>query len=345
MFRKLISLKALPWIGLLAGVALLAWVLRDFAFMRFWNVVLTAEPWPLAALPAAIIVETAVRAEKWRHLLAPLATVARHRLFGSIMAGHFVNMIAPVHIGPLVRAWLLARLQRMPTGSLLATVALDRTTDGLAFAGFAVLALVMLRFPEQDGQIRLGFMWGTAASLAALSLVVAVFVGLRRGKLSRLAALLSARPFAILPARWRDFIAGFARSFAAGVVWPRETWRSVVIVAATMLIKIIAVSYFVWASLAFGAVLGGADYLFLMVFLGFLIFLSGMLKVVGGVTAGGVFALGLLGVEVETALAMTLAVQATTHATVAVAGAASLWAQGVSPTVLREMRDDRAGAD
>lgn len=70
-----------------------------------------------------------------------------------------------------------------------------------------------------------------------------------------------------------------------------------------------------------------------------------MLKVVGGVTAGGVFALGLLGVEVETALAMTLAVQATTHATVAVAGAASLWAQGVSPAVLREMRDDRAGAD
>ena len=187
-------------------------------------------------------------------------------------------------------------------------------------------------------------MWGTAVSLAALSLVVAVFFGLRRGLLSRLAPLLSARPFAILPARWRDFIGGFARSFAAGVLWPRETWRSVVIVAATVLIKIIAVSYFLWASLAFGAVLGLADYLFLMVFLGFLIFLSGMLKVVGGVTAGGVFALGLLGVEVEIALAMTLAVQATTHATVAVAGAASLWAQGVSPAALREMRDDRAGA-
>ena len=213
------------------------------------------------------------------------------------------------------------------------------------FAGFAVFVLVILQFPEQDGQIRLGFIWGTAVSLAVLSLVVAIFFGLGRGKLNRLAPLLSARLLAKFPARWRDFIAGFARSFAAGVVWPREAWRGVVIVAATLLIKIVAVSYFVWAALAFGAVLELADYIFLMVFLGFLIFLSGVLKVVGGVTAGGVFALGLLGVEVEIALAMTLAVQASTHATVAVAGAVSLWAQGVSPAVLREMRDDRAGAD
>ena len=137
----------------------------------------------------------------------------------------------------------------------------------------------------------------------------------------------------------------FVDAFVDGVVWPKERWRAAIVVVASVLIKLVAVSYFVWAGLAFDAALRPSDYLFLMVFLGFLLFVSGMLKIVGGFTAGTVFALELLGVNLETALAMTLIVQAMTIVTVAACGAVSLWAQGVSPAVLRELRDDYAGAD
>ncbi len=345
MFRKLISSRTLPWLGAIAGLALLAWVLRNLDTSRFLDVLTSAQWWLLAVLPVANLVQVALRAEKWHHMLRPLARVPRLRLFGAIMGGYFADFIVPVRVGPLVRAWLVARLERMRTGSLLATVALDRTIDGFVFLGFAAVALAWWQFPDHGGAVRQGLVIGAGVSAAALVAAVGMFIALRRGALGRLAAAYPALTFPILPDRWRSAVGRFADAFVDGVVWPREAWRAAIVVGASVLIKLVAVSYFVWAGLAFDAALRPADYLFLMVFLGFLLFVAGMLKIVGGFTAGIVFALELLGVNLETALAMALIVQATTMMTVAACGSVALWGQGISLAALREMRDDGAGAD
>ena len=333
----------LPWLGGLAGLALLAWVLRGFAWSRFLEALSAANWWLLAVLPAANLVQVLLRAEKWRHMLHPLAEVARLRLFAAIMGGYFADMITPVRVGPLVRSWLVARLERMRTGSLLATVALDRTIDGFVFMGFAALALMWWRFPGQAEGVRQGLIIGAGVSAAALIAVAAVFLALRRGALRRLTAAFPALTLPFLPDRLRGAVGRFADAFVDGVVWPQERWRGAVVIGTSVLIKLVAVSYFVWAGLAFDAALHPADYLFLMVFLGFLLFVAGMLKIVGGFTAGAVFALELLGIDVETALAMTLIVQAASHITVAVAGAGALWAQGISVGMLWKAR--RGGFD
>ena len=207
---------------------------------------------------------------------------------------------------------------------------LDRTIDGFVFVGFVALALSLWRFPGQEEAIRDGLAMGAAVSVAALLAAVAAFIALRRGALGWLSATFPALRLTFLPEPWRQAAGRFADAFADGVVWPAEYWRVAVVIGSSVLIKLVAVSYFVWAGLAFEVALQPADYLFLMVFLGFLLFVSGILKIVGGFTAGAVFALELLGIEVETGLAMTLIVQAASHITVAVAGAMALWAQGVS---------------
>lgn len=315
-------------------------MLRGFAWSRFLEALSAANWWLLAALPAANLVQVLLRAEKWRHMLHPLVEVARLRLFAAIMGGHFADMIAPVRFGLVVRAWLVARLERMRTGSLLATVALDRTIDGFVFMGFAALALMWWRFPGQAAGMRQGLVIGAGVSMAALIAVAAVFLALHRGALRRLTAAFPALTLPFLSDRWRGAAGRFADAFVDGVVWPKEPWRGAVVIGTSVLIKLVAVSYFVWAGLAFDAALLPADYLFLMVFLGFLLFVSGMLKIVGGFTAGAVFALELLGIDVETALAMTLIVQAGSHITVAVVGAGALWAQGISVGMLWKERRD-----
>lgn len=344
MFRKLISSGALPWLGGLAGVALLAWVLRDLEISRLVGVLTAANWWLLAVLPAATLVQVMLRTEKWHHMLHPLAQVSRPRLFGAIMGGYFADMIVPVRIGPLVRAWLVARLERLRTGSLLATVALDRTVDGFVFVGFATVALVWWRFPQHESAVRDGLAVGVGVSAAALVVAVAVFLGLRRGLLRRLMDAFPSLGFQVLPQRWRSATGRFADAFVDGIVWPKEHWRTVTVIVASVLIKLVAVSYFLWAGLAFDAALRPPDYLFLMVFLGFLLFLAGILKITGGFTAGAVFALELLGVDVETALAMTLIVQATTIVTVSACGAVSLWVQGVSMKMVRAAGRERLDA-
>jgi uncharacterized membrane protein YbhN (UPF0104 family) len=334
----------MPWIGGLAGLALLAWILRGFDLARFLAVVAGADPAPLVVLPVAVLVQALVRAEKWRHMVSPLASVSRTRLFGAIMGGYATNMITPVRVSPLVRAWLVARLERIPTGSVLATVLLDRMVDGFVFVGLAGTALAVTRFPDQDGLVREGLSAGAIVGLAVLIGLIVLLVGLRRGMLPWLADLMARSPLGRLPRSWRGFTGRFAAAFADGVVWPEAAWRTVAIVIASLAIQLVAMSYFLWAGLAFGVLLAPAEYLFLMVFMGFLLFVVGPLKIVGGFTVGATFALGLFGVGVETALAMILAMQVATHLTVAVAGALSLWAQGVTLATLRELRSNQAGA-
>lgn len=333
--------KSLPWLGAVAGIALLGWVLRNLDVSRFLDVLAEAELWPLAVLLFFILADSVVRAEKWRHMLTPLAAVARMRLFGAIMAGYFANMVTPVRVSPLVRAWLVARLENVPTMSLLATIALDRTIDGLVFTGFVVLALATLRFPVSGETVREGLIWGALSSSILLIVLVALLIALRRGLMARVAGVVSRLPLGWMPARWREIAARFAYQFVDGVVWPNERWRGAVIVAASVLLKLMALGHYFWAGLAFGVVLAPEAYLYLMVFLGFLAILAGSLRIVGGFTAGSIYALGTLGVDAEAALAMTLTVQAITNLTVAIAGAVALWAQGVGLGALRRMpRED-----
>lgn len=326
-----LNLRKWRWLGAASGLVLLAWVLRDLDPSRFLAILAKAEIWPLLLLPAATVLEQLLRAFKWRQMLYPLRPVGTWRLFGAIMAGYLANLAAPVRVSPLVRAWLIARLEALRTSTLLATVALDRLIDGIVFVAFTALALELVRFPDAGGAIREGLRWGALGSLVVFSGSIAALVAFSRRRRNR-APGARLRLIGWLPRRWRDPVRDFVRHFFEGVVWPSEAWRGAAIVTTSIVIKIVAISYFLWAGLAFGVVLTPEGYLFLMVFLGFLVILAGTLRIVGGFTAGAVFVLEGLGVEVEKALAMTLIVQAATLSTVAVSGAAALWAQGMTLT-------------
>lgn len=321
------------WLAIVASLALLAWVLRGVDFESFVDVVAAADVRPLLLLPVVAIVEQLVRAVKWQLMLQPVCRVGIWRLFGAIMAGYFANFVVPARISPLVRAWLIARLENQPVGTVLATVALDRLIDGLVFVAIAVSVALMVSFPVQTERVEVGLLWGAGASLLAFVALLLALLAVRRHA-DRLAEIVARR----LPARAATPTSAFVRRFADGVVWPRETWRQVAIVFASIVMKVIAVSWFVFAGLAFGIVLAPMDYVFLMVFLGFLVVLAGTLGLVGGFTAGAVFVLGGFGVPAETALAMTLAVQTTTLVTVTATGLGALWKQGVRLSDLRLRR-------
>ena len=323
--------------ALALGIALLAWVLRDVDVVRFLRIVAKAELWPLLILPVAIAAEQLVRAFKWRQLLQPLRPVRVWRLFGATMAGYLANLAAPVRVSPLVRAYLVARLEGLSTATLLATISVDRLTDGLVFVAFTVLALVFAEFPDATGALWLTLMWGGVVSFGLFCVLIAgLFAG--RRWLSRP----SAPPVLVgltswLPRSWREPLSGAVQRFFAGALWPQGLALPCLIVGSAIVIKLVAIGHFFWVGLAFGVALGPVDYLFLMVFVGFIVILTGTLRLVGGFTAGAVYVLQGLGVDVETALAMTLTVQATTMATVAATGAAALWIQGVRLSTLLEV--------
>ncbi len=124
-------------------------------------------------------------------------------------------------------------------------------------------------------------------------------------------------------------------SFAEGINWPQHPGRIIGIVLASIGIKFFAAMQLVPAGLAFGISLRPAEYLFVMVFLGFLVILGHFLRLTGGFIVAGVFALRLFGVPEEEALAMALVIQAANILSVAGVGAVALWAQGVALSDVR----------
>lgn len=326
--------------GALIGLAALAWVFGRLDYARLREVLGTADANLLLVVPIAIAAEQLVRAWKWRQILYPLRVVPTLRLFGAIMAGYFGNLLVPLGVSPILRSWLIARLEALTFSAVLASVAIDRLIDGIVFTGFVAAVLAFAAFPDPDGDIRLGLTIAGIGSFAAFALLLALLARYRRDMLEGAGWIM--RLADRLPARVAERTRAILRSFARGVVWPEEPWRRLAVVLASVLIKLIAATHFLWAGLAFGVVLRPVDYLFLVVFLGFIVILTHFARIAGGFIVGAVFALGLFGVEAEQAVAMTLVVQVASIATVAAIGAFALWRHGI--TLVDVRRAEVAGA-
>ncbi|MDP9348430.1 MAG: flippase-like domain-containing protein, partial [Gemmatimonadota bacterium] len=92
---------------------------------------------PAWILPLLVLVALGelTRALKWRLILAPIRSVGVVRLYGAIMIGYLSNLIIPLRVSPLVRAYVIRAKEGIPTSTVLATVAVDRLADGLVSVG------------------------------------------------------------------------------------------------------------------------------------------------------------------------------------------------------------------
>jgi uncharacterized membrane protein YbhN (UPF0104 family) len=320
--------RLLPWAGALIGAAAMTWLLRGFSLDHFRRVFAGADLRWLAAIPVAILIEQWVRAWKWQQLLLTLRPIGVLRLFGAIMAGYLIAYLIPLGFGTLARAWLVARREQLELPAVLATVALDRLTDGVVFALLVPLALLLVTFDDPSGQIHAGLVWGAALSLALFCGLLLALVAHRR-TVSRNDAR-QPNWFSRLAPAVGGLLRRFDAAFVRGIAWPAQRWRGVAVMLASLTIKLIALTPLLLAGHAIGVQLAPSAYLFVMVFLGFLLILGHFLRLLGSFVIGGVFALGLFGVGPEPALAMVLMVEAASLLSVAVTGALSLWSQGVA---------------
>lgn len=170
-----------------------------------------------------------LRAYRWRALLAPQRELPVGRVFGPTVVGFLAINTLPARLGEFVRAYLLARFERMPTAGVLGSCALERVLDLGFLALFWALSLLFAPYPEWfrvSGYVTFG-LGGLAA--AGLWLFHA-----RQGHAER---LLDNGLFAWIPARLRvglkDAIPAFGDGLTAlgapgvlprAVAWSAGMW-------------------------------------------------------------------------------------------------------------------------
>lgn len=309
------------------GLGLLGVLAWRVDWRQFADVLGSARTEFVLATFLAITVEQIVRGWKWRQILTPICECPTSYLFGATMAGYLANLLVPLGLSPFVRSWLVARKQQIAMSGVLATVAIDRLVDGLVFAGLVAVVVLAAVIPDPNGNIGRGLLLGAIGSAIGVIAAFVLLMNHKRRSVSGTGLLyaLADRLPGCLVARARSL----AFAFADGIVWPREHWRSIAIVLAGIVIKLIAASHLYWAGLAIGVTLEPLIYLALLAILGFVVILAHTARVPAGFVLGAVFSLGLFGVGDAAALAMVTVVMVANVLAVAVFGGWGLWIHGV----------------
>ena len=323
----------LPVVGAALAIAALSWLYQGIDLKKFMSAVATANWAWLIVLAGTILLEQLTRGWKWRQILFDLKPISSLRLFGAILAGYGVAVLIPLGISPLVRSWLIARLEDLRFACVLVTSAIERFLDGIVFALFATLVAIIGQIPEVEGDVRTGLaVAGGLNLLLFAALLYLLFAG--RSPLNRQDARLS-RCIDWLAAKGGARLEGLRAAIQEGIIWPRDRRRQIGAVVASVMMKIISATHFLWAGLAVGIVLRPFDYLFLMIFAGFALVLARFIRVPGGFVIGSGFALKLLDVPDEQALAMILFNHIISIVLMVGLGLLFLWRSGID---IREAR-------
>ena len=314
---------------------MLAWVLRDFNPDDFFQTLAEANYYFLIVLAISIIFEQLIRAFKWSLILSPFCNTKIPALFGAIMVGYFSNYLAPLRISPIIRAVIIAKFQKIRISTALASIGVDRITDGFVFIVVSILTVYLINFPVQQDKIQLGIIAGTGISLIGFLFVLKLVNWMKNTFRKDEIPLLFI--FHFLSERWKQRTIEFLKVFVESFVMPKRKNNILWIFISAVLIKLVAVSHFYWVGLSYKISLEIWYYLFLMVFLGYLIILVGVVRITGGFTAGVIFVLQNFGISTEEALAMTLTLFMISKLSVIVCGTTSAVIMGLQFSSMRKM--------
>ena len=189
------------------GLALLVLWLRTVSLPEILAHARVQNWWAVLAMVALFLLTSVMRARRWLLLLRPLAPVGMVRAFAMNAAGSLLNYVLPIRSGDAARAWWLWRRHRIPAGSALATIVIDKACD-LSAVAVVLAALSALSLTGAVNAPR-GLLGAAALAIALLAAVLGTaLVG------PRIARSGAARR--LLPARISSGLAGQAFAFRAG---------------------------------------------------------------------------------------------------------------------------------
>ncbi len=320
-------------LGLVLSVVVFAVLFRYLSAEDLVAAVQRIDPVWILPLLGLIALGELTRALKWRLILAPIRRVGVVRLYGAIMIGYLSNLVIPLRVSPLVRAYMVRVKEGIPTSTVLATVAVDRLADGLVSVGLLAAVLVTMPFPESLAEVRAALVTAGWVLLGIyLGVVVLLALAARAPHAGGRVWLALGRP---LPRRWRAWLVGAGRRFARGLVVPPTWWGRLGVVGFALAHKATQVWQIQVAARAFDVQLGFTVGLFLVLFLGAAVIAAGTLGIRGGYYVATAVGLGWFGVAEETGLAMGVLMGGASLLTVALLGLAFVWAEGITVGELR----------
>jgi len=133
--------KFLVWTGLALSLFFLYLSVKGIDLAEVGQALSQANIWLVIPLLFLYGLFFWMRSIRWRMLLSPIRSLTVKDVFPAVMIGTMSNNILPIHMGELVRMYVLSQQHRLKKTSVLATLVLERIFDFLS-----VILLLNLAF-------------------------------------------------------------------------------------------------------------------------------------------------------------------------------------------------------
>ena len=203
------------------AIALFAWFLGHANLHDVWSQLQHARVSLLFAGFGAVVLTYVIRAWRWQFLLKPIGRTRFRTTFRATVIGFAALGLLPARAGDVIRPYLLARQERLPTAATFATIVMERVLDLIAVLGLLALYVWGLAdtaaFPS--ALLRSIEISSAVAGLAAVVLMALMWILATHPERIGDLVFVAAR---ILPHAMADRLAALTRTFSSGFAVARE---------------------------------------------------------------------------------------------------------------------------
>jgi len=201
-------------VGLAVSAGLLYWVFKGQDPAVILGNIATADPVMLALATFAATFVFAIRAWRWRVILAPTGVPTSFRSrFAATAIGFMGNNLIPLRVGEFMRAFALARVEPVPVAAAFSSLVIERLLDGACVVGLLFVSMALPGFPGlfAEGEVYTSVARGIAVGVVGAFALLFVFVAWPRP-----AVRLTERLVVFLPRSVRRPIVDSLEAFLAG---------------------------------------------------------------------------------------------------------------------------------
>jgi hypothetical protein len=215
--------------GLLLGGVALWLALRGADAAALSRSLAAAAPAWVAAALLSVAMTIAAGVARWRLLLVD----ARWRpLTDGLIVGQMLNIVLPIRLGELARAYIVSRAERLPAARVFTTIAVEKVADLMAVGLAAALLLMFATLPA----------WihapGRALVLTGVAAAAAAAFAFRPGVILWMARAAQR----LAPASWHARIERQFTAAAEGVAALRSPSRGAALWLLTIVVLLLAAS-------------------------------------------------------------------------------------------------------
>jgi uncharacterized protein (TIRG00374 family) len=213
-------------LGILISIIFLYIILRNVNFGELAAALKDANY--IWLIPNVIFVVLAMyqRAERWKYMLRPIATVKYRTLLSATCIGFMANNVLPLRLGEFVRAYSLSEQEKKITKSAsLATIFVERMVfDLLALLLILGVVLIMTPLPV-DSTFKMGALLSLGVAIAGFLFAVAIVMRPEG------AGRLLTKYLFFLPQSTRAKVNNVVLKFSKGLLFLKD-WRQTLWVSA-----------------------------------------------------------------------------------------------------------------